>query len=250
MDKPFFKASSDSEAEDKMLDMGILKYKEVCPYCGSTEIYHIRRNHIKCKKCRREWSKYKDSLLENIRIKHLTFLRIIEKIAEGTLLKNISDDLKVSYNTVLKVRNRIKNQIIKEVFKLENVDGNILIGIKIVEDYLKFEVVKNLNFSIIKSNNVYKIGRIYFIEDYEDFDHLIVISEESIEKLEKMYRVPNIDDFKNEIKQFLEDFSDKIKRGKIINSPTILYTIAQSALQYKHEKDYIVELFLNAFQKA
>jgi len=250
MTKDIFNSYSNSEAENKLINMGILKYKEVCPYCGSTEVYHIRRNHVKCKKCRREWSKYKDSLLENMRIKPPIFLKIIEKIAEGDLIKNIAEDLKISYNTVLKVRNRIKNQIIKDVFKIDDFQGHILIGVKISEDELNLEVVKNLNYDKVDDDKIFKLGRIYFIEEYDKFDHLIIISEEPIERLEECYQIADLNELRSEVKRFFKNFSEKLKKGKIINAPTILYTIAQSVLEYRHEKEDIVKLFLNAFDKA
>lgn len=49
---------NDIEAENFLIDIGVLEINRVCPYCGSTEVYSIRRNHFKCKNCRREWSKY------------------------------------------------------------------------------------------------------------------------------------------------------------------------------------------------
>ncbi|WP_129409679.1 transposase [Marinitoga lauensis] len=60
---------NDIEAEKFLIEIGVLNIKEECPYCGSNEVYSIRRNHFKCKNCRREWSKYNGTIFKDIRIK-------------------------------------------------------------------------------------------------------------------------------------------------------------------------------------
>lgn len=245
----FFKAKNDDEAEESLKNMGFLNYKKECPYCGSSEVYFVRRNHVKCKKCRKEWSKYRGTFLENIRIKPLLFLRIIEGIAEGRLLKNISEDLKVSYNTVLKVRNRIKEGIIKEVFEIDNPKGFITIGLKADEKGLNLKIIKDINLNT-EYKRVYRIGKLYILEDFEEYDHVLVISEKSIEKLDNLSTELRSDEFRTEVKNFIEDIIDKIKRGKIVNAPTILYTIANSTLKNNHKKEYIMELLISSFAES
>ena len=237
---------NDEDAELFLKNVGLLKTKEKCPYCGSTEYYAIRRNHYKCKSCRREWSKYKGSIFENFRIKPLKFLKILEALSEGTVLKKISKDLNVSYNTVLKVRNLIREHVLKNILNVEEIGETVFIGVNHINHKINLEYLEMIDFSLIKDNKVGKLGRIYFIHDYKHYELLIVISENTIPELDEKSHELLLARFKKELRTFIDDFTNKVSSRKLVNNKTILYSIFLSL--YINDKKALHEIIFNAFQ--
>lgn len=93
---------------------GILKEYRECPYCRGNNIWRIRRYKYKCRNCRKEWGIRKDSILENFKIplrKVILSIKLFE--LEISALK-ASKQLKISYNTILKLYDFYRHLILKE----------------------------------------------------------------------------------------------------------------------------------------
>lgn len=235
---------NDIEAENFLIDIGVLKINKVCPYCGSTEVYSIRRNHFKCKSCRREWSKYNGTIFKDIRIKPLKFLKIIHELSKGSLIKRISEDLEVSYNTVLKIKTLILKRLLKKLFNIDEVKSLFSVGIEINENGIDLNYVENINLEELSTLKNEKIGRLYIFKNYDNYDLYIVFSEKNIKSLEKNSIKLNLKDVRVEFRTLLKNISEKVSKGKITNVDTLLFTLVQTHFINYHGNDKLFYLFL------
>ncbi|KLO24473.1 hypothetical protein X275_00275 [Marinitoga sp. 1197] len=222
------KIKDDKKAEEFLMEIGVLKLKKECPYCGCKEIYSIRRNHFKCKSCRREWSKYNESIFKDIRIKPLKFIKIIHELAKGKMLKRISEDLKVSYNTVLKIRKLLLKRFIKKIFGIDKVKEKFSIGIRFKNNDIELKYIEELYIEELENITNEKLGRLYIFKNIHGYDLYIVFSEKVIKSLEKKSKKINLKEARKELHNYIKHFSEKILRGKISNRHTLLFTLAQS----------------------
>ncbi|KAF2956223.1 transposase [Marinitoga sp. 38H-ov] len=239
------KIKDDKQAEQFLIEIGVLKLKDECPYCGSNEVYSIRRNHFKCKVCRREWSKYNDSIFKDIRIKPLIFLKIIEELSKGRLIKRIAEDLEVSYNTVLKIKKLILKRLLKKVFNIDDLKPLFSIGIK---GDLSLEYNEEVNIEELSKIKNEKVARLYIFKNYYNYDLYIVFSEKPIKLFEKFSIKLDLNDIRKELKVLLKNFSEKISKGKITNANSVLFTIVQNHYIAHNGSDKLFYLFLEALK--
>ncbi|WGS64402.1 transposase [Marinitoga aeolica] len=235
---------NDIEAENFLIDIGVLKINKVCPYCGSTEVYSIRRNHFKCKSCRREWSKYNGTIFKDIRIKPLKFLKIIHELSKGRLIKRISEDLEVSYNTVLKIKNLILKRLLKKVFDIDELKSLFSVGIKLTENGINLNYIENFDINELSTLKNEKIGRLYIFKNYNNYDLYIVFSEKIIKPFEKNSIKLNLNTARKELRYLLKNFSEKVFNGKISNIETLLFTLTHSHLIHEEGEERIFYIFL------
>ncbi|SHE64895.1 Transposase [Marinitoga hydrogenitolerans DSM 16785] len=234
----------DKDAENFLIELEVLKIEKKCPYCGNTEVYTVRRNHLKCKNCRREWSKYNNTIFKDIRIKPLKFLKIVHAIAKGKILKKISLEIGVSYNTVLKIKNLILKRLLKRIFNIDEVKPLFSIGIKIKEENITLDYIEEINLKELSKLKNEKIGRLYLFKNIKDFDLLIVFSEKNIKEFEEKSDRLNIKSLKKDLRDIIKSFSQKVFQGKISNIDTLLYTLTHCHLNNENEEDELFYFFL------
>ncbi|GAB6188923.1 hypothetical protein JCM30566_06620 [Marinitoga arctica] len=220
----------DKDAERFLIDLEILKIEKKCPYCGHTEVYEVRRNHLKCKSCRREWSKYNNTIFKDIRIKPLKFLRIIHKISKGELLKNISKDLDVSYNTVLKIKNLILKRLLKKVFNINEIKSLFSVGINFNNEEFILKYIEDVDVEFLSNFENEKIGRLYLFKNVYKYDVYIVFSEKNIKSFEKKSKKLDILKIRKELRKIIKSFSHNVFQRKISNIDTLLFTLTHCHL--------------------
>ncbi|AEX86406.1 hypothetical protein XO10_10010 [Marinitoga sp. 1135] len=243
------KLKDDSSAERFLIEAGILNIKSECPYCGSKEVYTIRRNHFKCKSCRREWSRYNGTIFKDIRIKPLKFVRIVHELAEGKMIKKISEDLNVSYNTVLKIRKLILKRFIKRIFGVEDVGDFFAVGIKYKDNNIDMKYFEECNIENLKNIENEKLGRLYIFKDINNYDVFIIFSEKPIKILEKNSKKINLQEARKEFHEFIKHFSDSVVKGKLSNGNSLLFALAQSHVVSTHGNERLFYIFLELLKQ-
>jgi transposase-like protein len=102
-------------AEDYLYEKEILKRFTVCPHCGSDKLGHISRGRIKCYKCKKEWHKRKNSILEGRHISSSVFIGIIKLYSDGIGVTKIGTELKLDKKTILEIVPLLRTYIIDQV---------------------------------------------------------------------------------------------------------------------------------------
>lgn len=68
----------EEKSEQALIEKGILKRYDVCPFCGEGRISRIRRAKYKCYRCNKEWGVRRDSILKGLRVPFTKFLMAIK----------------------------------------------------------------------------------------------------------------------------------------------------------------------------
>lgn len=82
---------------------GILRTFDHCIHCESKEILRVRRGHIKCYSCKREWSGKKFSIIEDIHISPQKFLLAVKCFSLKLTTSVSAIECGVSENTIIKL---------------------------------------------------------------------------------------------------------------------------------------------------
>lgn len=107
--------SDEEKTIEYLQEKGILKKYEECPYCGGKSLGRVRRQKIKCYSCRREWGVRKGSILENLKMplgKVVMGIKLFELEVSGL---QASKQLRVAYNTLMKLFNLLRRVIYCEL---------------------------------------------------------------------------------------------------------------------------------------
>jgi transposase len=92
-------ASSGQMAEQFLRQKGIFKTFNFCPFCGDKSIGKIRRNFLKCYRCKKEWFPRKDSILEDIRVPLSKFVLAMKLFILEVPENKGYKELGIAYNT-------------------------------------------------------------------------------------------------------------------------------------------------------
>ena len=71
----------------------------VCPDCGFTRSWSLRRHHRKCKHCRREWSGHTLYPITGFRLTEKEWLFIIETFLRDETIRSVTEECSLSYVT-------------------------------------------------------------------------------------------------------------------------------------------------------
>ena len=58
----------EEKAEQALIEKGILKRYDVCPFCGEGRIGRVWRAKYKCYRCNKEWGVRRCSILEGLKV--------------------------------------------------------------------------------------------------------------------------------------------------------------------------------------
>lgn len=94
---------SETQTEEYLQRKGILKTFDHCIHCESKEILRVRRGHIKCYSCKREWSGKKFSIIEDIHISPQKFLLAVKCFSLKLTASVSAIECGVSENTIIKL---------------------------------------------------------------------------------------------------------------------------------------------------
>jgi len=87
-------------AEKYLLENGILKTWTNCPHCNSDKLGRISRGRIKCYKCKKEWHKRKNSVLESLKLNNGIFIAAVKLFADGCSINDAGKELGVEKKTI------------------------------------------------------------------------------------------------------------------------------------------------------
>jgi len=141
--------NSEIEAEEYLRHIGILKTFDHCIHCNSTQVLKVRRSHVKCYSCKREWSSKKYSVLEDIRVSPQKFLLVVKCFALKLPISICSKECNLDFVTVQKIYNLIRKKLIPACMSIEKDRKEIELIISYKELTHKFSV-------IIQENNYYE----------------------------------------------------------------------------------------------
>jgi transposase-like protein len=181
------------EAKEFLLQAGVLIIYPDCPWCGSLQVKHIRRDKFRCPVCRHEWGMRKGSILEGTKIPLITFINIVRLYAEDLTVNDAAHRIGVAYNTVYEIFHRIRMAVLNDSYgrtpvgrsKRESISSVAklgvpekmmkpvkivrVFGIRLKNDLVFIEPVKRPDSSMISNLPVPKVkrGNLLFIDAYE-----------------------------------------------------------------------------------
>ncbi|MCX6174150.1 MAG: hypothetical protein NTZ27_05290 [Ignavibacteriales bacterium] len=152
-------------AERYLLEKGILKTWTNCPHCNSNKIGKISRSRIKCYKCKKEWHKRKDSILEGRHISAAKFIALLKLFLEDNNPVMISKEIEVERRAVLYIINSINNLILKDYSILGENNNRYVLYVLDEKIIINKEEVnscfKNKSYMRIEPIRYRKFGNIY-----------------------------------------------------------------------------------------
>lgn len=132
--------ASEELTDEYLQSKGILKTFDQCIHCGSKEILRVRRGHIKCYSCKREWSGKKYSIIEDIHISPQKFLLAVKCFSLKLTTSVSAIECGVSETTIVKLyalfRDRLSNISNIDIDEQQLIQFNIIAG----DDNSKFSL--------------------------------------------------------------------------------------------------------------
>lgn len=106
--------SNESGAENYLRLVGILWMFDRCIHCDSSSTRKIRRNKIKCYKCKREWSLRNDSILSISEISYSKFILLIKCFELNFTISKTSEELQMNRKITRKFYRAFRSLIINK----------------------------------------------------------------------------------------------------------------------------------------
>lgn len=102
--------NSDNELqlEEYLIELGLIKSFTHCPFCNNDKFGVVRRNKLKCYRCKREWSKKLNGPLVNTNVSTTKIVLIVKLLSLGVKDNVIADEANLNWNTYKKVLSQIK----------------------------------------------------------------------------------------------------------------------------------------------
>lgn len=139
----------ESNCEEYLRKIGVLKNFTTCINCGSDKLGIIRRNKYKCYRCKSEWSINKGSILSSTNIDYCDFLILIKLFEMELTAEKCAEELNLGYKSVHNLYTLIRLQLSELSSKDLEAFEEILKG--------RREIVVNYNNGLVKFEfNPYK----------------------------------------------------------------------------------------------
>lgn len=87
----------------------------LCPSCGHSSSWSIRRNHHKCKRCRKEWSPGSQHPVAGFRLGRRAWKRIIETFLRDKRIKAIEEECRLAHETASKATLTIRTVMTEDI---------------------------------------------------------------------------------------------------------------------------------------
>lgn len=101
-------------AEKYLLENGILKTWTNCPHCNSDKLGKISRGRIKCYKCKKEWHKRKDSILEPFKLDCGIFIAIVKLFGSGFSIYDTVQEINIDKRTISRLFKAIGERLLPQ----------------------------------------------------------------------------------------------------------------------------------------
>jgi transposase len=102
----------EAKAEQALIEKGILKRYEICPFCGEDRIDRVRRTKYKCYRCNKEWGVRRGSALERLKVPFTKFLMAIKLFELDTSVRESAKQLDLAYNIVYRLYQILHHAIV------------------------------------------------------------------------------------------------------------------------------------------
>lgn len=102
-------ADDEIKLEEYLIELGLLKSFKQCPFCSNDKFGVVRRNKLKCYRCKREWSKRKDSPIENLNVSGTKILLAIKLFEHGIGFERVLYELSMFRKTLKSLENIINS---------------------------------------------------------------------------------------------------------------------------------------------
>lgn len=148
--------NDEDAAENYLLEKGILKTWTNCPDCDSDKLGRISRGRIKCYKCKKEWHKRRDSILEGKHLSAAIFIAFVKLFSMGYSINQIHLELGIEFKTANDLYEKVRSFIIEShnLQRFVSKKEFILIQedkiISIMENPINSRSLENPSYGIIK----------------------------------------------------------------------------------------------------
>ncbi len=153
----------ESAAQKYLTEKKILKEFYVCPFCKSEKIGNIRRDRMRCYKCKKEWHRRKDSFLETRHISYSKFMGLLKLYSSEYNIDQISYELCLDRKTVSGIIRDIQQKIFPNQ-RVSFEDKLIVYSNKqiIVCEFWNDDLIQRIdNYMVIELNRYKESGSIY-----------------------------------------------------------------------------------------
>ncbi len=116
-------------AENYLYEKGILKKYKECPHCGFDKLGHLSRNRIKCYKCKKEWHKRKDSILNSIRVEASKIIAILKLYCDGSSISQISNEVEVDRKTIHHLFSILNRKLSNDFSEIANISQLLMLDV-------------------------------------------------------------------------------------------------------------------------
>lgn len=87
----------------------------LCPSCGHTRSWSVRRSHRKCKRCRSEWSSGSIHPVSGFRFARREWFRVIETFLRDETIRAVQEETQLAYATAQKAVAKMRHVMTKDV---------------------------------------------------------------------------------------------------------------------------------------
>ena len=102
---------NEEASREYLQQQGILKTFTNCPNCNSEKIGNIRRDRMKCYKCKKEWHRRKGSFLESRHISYTKFIGLLKLYSAEYGVMGTSKELDLDIKSVIEIFESLRYQL-------------------------------------------------------------------------------------------------------------------------------------------
>ena len=256
-------ASSEERSEEFLRSKGVLKTFRQCPFCGGSSIGKVRRNFLKCYRCRKEWSVRRESILEDLKVPFSKFLLAIKLFVLEVPVNRAYKELSMAYNTAYKVYSKIRQAICLFVSKDdESLSGEVemdetyfggrrkgkrgrgakgkipVFGILEREGKVKVEIVRDVSAESILRETIEKVkrGSIIYTDKFRSYDGLIMYGFRH-ERIDHSLRFANGKVYINGIEGFWSYAKERLLKFHGVSPKNFIYYLKELEFRYNNREN-------------
>lgn len=115
----------EEKAEQALIEQGILRRYDECPFWGEGRIGRVRRAKYKCYRYNKEWGVRRGSILERLKVPFTKFLMAIKLFELDTSVRESAKQLDLAYNTGYHLYQILRHAIVITDTNYQSFSGEI-----------------------------------------------------------------------------------------------------------------------------
>ena len=223
---------SETQTEEYLQRKGILKTFDHCIHCESKEILRVRRGHIKCYSCKREWSGKKFSIIEDIHISPQKFLLAVKCFSLKLTTSVSAIECGVSENTIIKLFAMFRDKL-SNISNIEIPEQQV-IQIFIIADDNKSKFRLQINgsdkHSIVATLSLRRIRR-------KDSGYSYCIENHQILKTTHKTTV-------SKVSNIIKEFGSQLEKLNARSTKELVRVTGEAVFRFSYKNEYIFEKIL------